>query len=181
MRVDSYVMEIFTSNSLFLDIYGFCGLSQLIEAMPNGDLEAQALPLYSERETEVVLGKELKPQNKLTVKQKLTFCLEMAEGIANLHNYPGGVIVHDDIQLPQFLMTDDNQHIKFQDFNRGEILLFDEKHQEYCTYINGKGHGDMSSLLLGVVGFCSVVFVVLTPYLSLLSVEVTRRVQGRSS
>lgn len=145
MRVDSFVMDIFTSSPLFLDIYGYCALSQLIEPMPHGDLESTALVHQLSRSKQVKLDRtKLDPKNSLTVKQKLTFSLEMAEAIAMLHTYPGGVIVHDDVHMGQFLLTSDLQHVKIQDFNRGEILLWSEKQNKYCTYKNGKGHGDVS-------------------------------------
>lgn len=46
-----------------------------------------------------------------TQQLKSLISLEMAETIADLHSYPGGIIVHDDIQLSQFLFTDDG-HLK---------------------------------------------------------------------
>jgi hypothetical protein len=146
MRLDSYVMELFQANPLFLDLYGSCGLSQLIEPMPNGDLEAVALPIQTSRSKKVSTMGAFDSLNNLTVAQKLTFSIEMAEAIAFMHNYPGGVIVHDDVHLGQFLLTKDDQHLKIQDFNRAEILLWDDKNQKYCGYKNGKGHGDVSHI-----------------------------------
>jgi hypothetical protein len=99
MRMDAFVNEMFSSSSLYVDIYGFCGLSALAEAMPDGCIQDVALPIQSERgEGDLTFDEEndVDPKNNLTVKQKLTFSLEMAESIAILHNYRGGVIVHDD-------------------------------------------------------------------------------------
>lgn len=48
--------------------------------------------------------------------------------------------VHYSIKLAQFLWTKDG-HIKLNDFNRAEIMLFNEKDQEYCPYITGIGGG----------------------------------------
>jgi serine/threonine protein kinase len=69
--------------------------------------------------------------------------------VAALHNFPGGVIVHDDIQLCQYLWTEeDGIGVKLNDFNRAEIMLWDEQAQKYCKYKNGRGHGDVSNLLI---------------------------------
>ena len=69
----------------------------------------------------------------------------MADSLAALHNFEGGVIVHDDVQLSQFLYTsNDKTHIKLNDFNRAEFMLWDDEKEEYCRYQNGKGHGSVS-------------------------------------
>merc|ERR1712113_1075110 len=65
----------------------------------------------------------------------------MAEAIADLHGFKDGVIVHDDIQLPQFLFSKEGK-IKLNDFNRGEAMLYNEDKGEYCRYRNGAGGGD---------------------------------------
>ena len=44
------------------------------------------------------------------------------------------------IKLGQFLLTDDG-HVKLNDFNRAEIMLFNEKDQEYCPYMTSIGGG----------------------------------------
>lgn len=36
--------------------------------------------------------KELKPQNKFTIEEKLDMALTMAESMAELHGFPGGVM-----------------------------------------------------------------------------------------
>mmetsp|Transcript_65 Transcript_65/g.81 ORF Transcript_65/g.81 Transcript_65/m.81 type:complete len:230 (-) Transcript_65:24-713(-) len=53
-----------------------------------------------------------------------------------------GVIVHDDIQLGQFLLTAGGR-VKFNDFNRGVVMMYDESKHKYCKYnSNGVGPGD---------------------------------------
>ncbi|KAL3943379.1 MAG: hypothetical protein SGBAC_002545 [Bacillariaceae sp.] len=88
---------------------------------------------------------ELQPKNDLTGKEKLVLALEMAEGIAVMHGYDGGIIVHDDIQLPQYLLNKEKTMLKINDFNRAEFMLFDETTQKYCRYQNGKGNGNWRS------------------------------------
>jgi len=155
MRMDMVVAERFTSNPYFVDIYGFCGLSMFSELMPHGDLEEYALPKFQRGMDLSFLNEttDVQPLNSFDPSEKLIISLRMAEAVAFLHNYKGGVIVHDDIQLPQFLMTSDGKDkvfnsselvIKLNDFNRAEIMLFDEKNHEYCRYRNGAGNGDVS-------------------------------------
>jgi serine/threonine protein kinase len=55
------------------------------------------------------------------------------------------VIVHQDIQLSQFLFNNDLTRVKLNDFNRAEFVLWDEANNEYCKYTEGKGHGDWRS------------------------------------
>ena len=50
-------------------------------------------------------------------------------------------VVHDDIHLAQFLYTDDGR-MKLNDFNRAEVMLYDEEKEEYCYYRNGRGGGN---------------------------------------
>jgi hypothetical protein len=68
----------------------------------------------------------------------------MAEALADLNGYMNGVIVHQDIQLSQLLLTKDKTRIKLNDFNRAEFLLWDEQGQEYCQYNTGSAHGNVS-------------------------------------
>jgi len=138
MRMDAVVSEIFTSSPLFVDIYGYCGLSMLSEYLELGDLEAHATP-DGPRDEEVVLHDEedLDPQNSFNARDKLFISLEMAEALALLHSYPGGVIVHDDVQLAQFLPTKEG-HLKVRLWNccqalAGMLVVF----SIYCRYLNG--------------------------------------------
>lgn len=64
--------------------------------------------------------------------------LQMAESIADLHGFKDGVIVHDDIQLCQWLRNRDGK-LKLGDFNRARVLQWDRRKQKYCPYNNGKG------------------------------------------
>jgi hypothetical protein len=77
----------------------------------------------------------------------------MAEALADLHGYKNGVIVHQDVQLSQFLLNKDMTRLKLNDFNRAEFMLWDEEGQEYCLYSAGAAHGNVS---LWVMEFCLV-------------------------
>jgi Protein tyrosine and serine/threonine kinase len=146
MRMDAIVAERLTWSPQIVDIYGFCGTGMINEAMENGDLEKLAVPTGKGRLGHALDDKaQLDVRNKLTGTKKLELSLEMAEAVLLLHSYPDGVIVHDDIQLSQYLVSADGT-LKLNDFNRAEIMLFNEKDKEYCRYRNNPGHGDVSRL-----------------------------------
>mmetsp|Transcript_60308 Transcript_60308/g.72499 ORF Transcript_60308/g.72499 Transcript_60308/m.72499 type:complete len:331 (-) Transcript_60308:20-1012(-) len=144
VRIDALVMERLTSAPNIVDIYGFCGFSVLTEAL-TVELQEKIVPGsgYIEQ-SDLHDEKELKPQNSYTGKEKLEMALEMAEAIASLHGFKDGVIVHDDIQLCQFLRNKAGV-MKLNDFNRAEIMLFDEEKGEYCRYKNGAAYGNYRS------------------------------------
>lgn len=150
MRMDAIVAEKLTAFPNIVDIYGFCATGMINQAMNQGVLQKLAIPNGNGR-----LGmpldpkKELVSRNELTVAQKIRYSLEMAEGVRVLHSFHGGVIVHDDIQLSQFLLDSDGT-LKLNDFNRAEIMLWDDKGKGYCRYRNNPGHGDVSIQALWV-------------------------------
>ena len=69
--------------------------------------------------------------------------LEMAESIAVLHGYEGSVIIHNDIQLQQWLRTEEGT-LKLGDFNRATIPDWDIKKNRYCEYSTGAAFGNVS-------------------------------------
>ena len=83
--------------------------------MPYGDAEKAAVPYYRRCDKKFKLSdkSDVEPWNDLKPTTKLEWALQMAEGVALLNNYVGGVVVHDDIQLPQFLPTADGR-LKFK-------------------------------------------------------------------
>lgn len=140
--MDALVSERLSWSSRIVGVYGSCGLSAINEAASK-DLDAVAVPAGDGRPSEPLNDTlALDVRNDLTGTQKLEYALEMFEATALLHSYPGGVIIHDDIQLTQFLIIDGR--LKLNDFNRAEIMLFNEKDQEYCRYRNDPGMGDVS-------------------------------------
>jgi hypothetical protein len=73
----------------------------------------------------------------------------MAESIADLHGYPEGVVVHDDIQLCQWLEHSDGR-IKLGDFNRAEMMEWNDTDNSYCKYENGEVNGNVSTMYIFV-------------------------------
>jgi len=149
VRMDAMVAERLTSSPRIYDIYGFCGLSILTEFFPYGDIENEAVTgsgyLLTEEEQQGQKLDDLKSYNGISSERKLVMSLQMAEALADLHGDTLGVIVHQDIQLSQFLVSSDKTTVKLNDFNRAEFELWDDKEQEYCKYTEGGGHGNWRS------------------------------------
>ena len=144
VRMDANVNEKLNGNPRIVSIYSYCGISIIGEAMMQGDLENVAVPTGVGRPANIPNDEhQLNVRNTLSGTQKLLLSLEMAEAVLLLHTFPGGVIVHDDIQLSQFLLSSSGQ-LKLNDFNRAEIMLWNDKDQEYCKYRNHPGGGDVS-------------------------------------
>lgn len=144
VRMDALIMERLTSSNNIVNIYGHCGTSVITEALPieiesnviAGEGYISSNPLHD--------SKHVDPKNDLTPREKLTLALEMAEAIAELHGFKDGLIVHDDVQLCQFLRAKDGT-LKLNDFNRAEVMLWNEKNQTYCKYQNGVVYGNFRS------------------------------------
>lgn len=147
MRMDALITEKLASNPTIVDNYAFCALSMIGEAMVHGDMEKIAVPKKGRIKLELDPRLPLYVWNNLSGEQKLKYGLQMAETVALLHGFPQGTIIHNDLQLSQYLL-DENDNIKLNDFNRGEIMFWNEKDKEYCKYKNNPGHGDVRSFHL---------------------------------
>ena len=145
VRMDANVNEKLNGHARIVSMYSYCGISVTSEAMLQGDMEHVAVPTGVGRPMKSI-PHDIQPltvRNTLSGTQKLVRSLEMAEAVLLLHTYSGGVMVHDDIQLSQFLLSSSGQ-LKLNDFNRAEIMLWNEKDNEYCKYRNHPGGGDVS-------------------------------------
>ena len=60
---------------------------------------------------------DVRPMNNLTNHQKLDIAIAMAESIAEIHGYEGGVIIHGDIHPYQWLSNKKGE-IKLNDFSK---------------------------------------------------------------
>lgn len=144
IQKDALVMERLTFSPRILNMFGHCAMSILVEPMPF-ELEEYIVP-GSGMMQQVELDKynDVHPMNDYTVPEKLEMALAMAESIADLHGYEGGVIVHNDIQLCQWLRNSDDKLV-FGDFNRAEVMDWNSKEMTYCMYSNGYVYGNYRS------------------------------------
>ena len=150
VRTDAMVAERFSAHPRFVDMYAYCGFSQLTEVFEHGDIE-KAIVGYRRRRDELnpLLEQELKPRNDFTPSAKLMLALEMVEALNALHTEMDAIIVHDDVDLGQFLWADHQmREIKLNDFNRAEVMLWDEVNNQFCKYKNGAGGGWVRTCVL---------------------------------
>ena len=127
-----------------MDAYGHCGFSIMAEAVQN-ELEELIVPNsgYADKE-DLDDSQDVDPFNDFSPPEKLDIALAMAESIADLHGFEDGIIVHGDVQLCQWLKKRDGT-IKLGDFNRAEILFWDEDNERYCKHTNWGGYGNYRS------------------------------------
>lgn len=82
MRMDAIVAERLYWSPRIVDIYAFCGLGMINEAMQNGDMEHIAVPTGNGRSSSyegIENSSTLKVYNTLAGTQKLEYALDMAE------------------------------------------------------------------------------------------------------
>lgn len=135
-------MERLTFSPYIINMYGHCGSSLFVEKVQY-EVEEYVIPGDGYiKQKDLDDEKDVNPQNDYTPLEKLQMAIQMAESIAILHGYEGGVIVHDDVQLCQWLRTKDDKLI-LGDFNRAEIPKYDADEEEYCMYNNGHAYGNV--------------------------------------
>lgn len=143
IRLEAIIMERLTKSPRIMDLYGHCGFSVTAEVVP---IEFEERVVFGEGYAEPKNVEErnkngIRPYNNFTATEKLGIALEMAESIADLHGFKDGVIVHDDIQLCQWMTKNDGK-LKLGDFNRATIMQWDEINEEYCMFNNGHAFGN---------------------------------------
>jgi len=143
VQLEAIIMERMTKSPRIMDLYGHCGFSVSAELVPI-EFEERVVPGEGMQETKDVEERNKngpRPYNNFTAEEKLRFALEMAESIADLHGFEDGIIVHDDVQLCQWMTTPDGT-LKLGDFNRATIMTWDEINGSYCKFDNGKAFGN---------------------------------------
>lgn len=136
MRTDALVADRLHGSPRTYDVYGYCGLSMFSEYFRHGTIEDVLFPEDYDRGSDDESESEdiCAPANALKPRQKLQLALNLAEAVADLHGYSGGKIVHQDLTPSQFLWNDDRTLIKLNDFNRAEIMLWNDAKEQYCDY-----------------------------------------------
>jgi hypothetical protein len=128
---DAIVMERLTRSPRIVDIYGHCSMTIISEPMPS-DVYDDIIPGDGNaKQADLDKLDNVYPQNNLTATQKLEMALAMAEGLADVHGFEGGVIMHGDVHLEQWLWSKDGRLV-LNDFNNADILDWDEENQRYC-------------------------------------------------
>lgn len=150
VRMDALVMDRMTKSDRVVDLYGHCGTSLFVEVLGR-ELEEVAVPGSGHLKNHHLEDEvDVDPQNDFTGEEKLGFALEMAESLAELHGFEDGVIVHDDVQLCQWLFVGEKglngwPALKLIDFNRAVVMQWNQAEKIYCKYKNGGGNGQYRS------------------------------------
>jgi hypothetical protein len=89
---DALVMERLTKSPRVVDVYGHCGYSVWVEAIPY-EIEPEIISGngFSKQE-DLRDEEELKPKNGYTDEEKLSIALTMAESLADLHGFEDGLM-----------------------------------------------------------------------------------------
>lgn len=142
---DAVVMEQLSGSPRIMSMYSLCGTSLVVPNMPV-DISKTIVPPGEWSSA------NLEPRNThIQPSTKLSMALEMALSLQDLHGYKGGVIVHGDVQLGQWLRNDENATtLVLGDFNLAQVLPWNPDKQQYCTFERGRGHGHVSKYVLGV-------------------------------
>jgi hypothetical protein len=115
---EAIIMESLTHSNIIVDIYGHCGTSILAEAMP-GEITLSIVPAVDndiddydrghikQSELDQLQQDDVHPMNNLTMQEKVDHALLMAESLAELHGFKGGLIIHGDVHPDQWLKAAD--------------------------------------------------------------------------
>jgi len=126
-RRDAVAMERLTSSPHIVNIFGFCGNSQLTEYSTGGDAYDK---IYSD---------EFRTSSSV---EKLQLAYDMARGVAEVHSYGENgraSMAHTDISPSQFVYIDGIY--KLNDFNRVRFITTNLKTGESCPYFVGNNPG----------------------------------------
>lgn len=119
VRRDSLVMERATRSKYVIDMYSFCGFSQIIEFGKDGGLDYWMEDGYED----------------LSQDQKLQIATQISQSLTDVHNLDGDGIpsmTHGDIAAKQYILIDGI--FKLNDFNRGRLIQWNSKRKEACPY-----------------------------------------------
>jgi len=123
---EAIIMERLTASDRIVTAYGHCGLSVLAESMPHevageiilgmneqpdlaGFVTEQQFEIRTEemRQRLQLRDDDVVPMNYLSIEEKLDLAVVMAESIADIHGFEGGVIAHGDIH-PVYVLISTN-------------------------------------------------------------------------
>lgn len=123
-RRDALVMERLTSQPNIVSMYGYCGNTVLTEYTPLTldqiiydpmDMDDTSIKRWHDRATSSTVA------TRETSLGRLRLALQVARGVAAIHEISGGPILHADIQAQQFLV-DAQGTVKLNDFNRCRFM-----------------------------------------------------------
>ena len=141
ISTEANLMEKLSPSPLTSSIYAFCGTTILVER--GREIDDDIIPYrrgyhhgrIRKSDLDELQVKDVHPMNQdiLSVEKKLDIAIAMAESLAEMHGYVGGVVTNDDIALGQWLYADDDRVI-LNDFNDAMYMDWNYKKQQYCKY-----------------------------------------------
>lgn len=130
---EAVILERLSQSPHILDIYSYCGSSVIVEAMAS-DINNRIVPTEGyilQKKLDRLQTEDVHPLNNLTVSEKLQIALYMAEALADVHGFGGGVIVHADVHVDQWLVAPDGS-VKLNDFGDAYPALWSRSKNKYC-------------------------------------------------
>ena len=125
------ILERLTASPRITDIYGYCGVTTMIENLPVELTDKIQPGDGGANQTELDKLDNVYPRNQFTPLEKVQIALDMAKALADLHGFRDGVIIHGDNHIDQFLLTAHGT-VKLNDFNLATILDWSDQKQQYC-------------------------------------------------
>jgi hypothetical protein len=141
-NTEARIMEALSASPRTSNIYGHCGSSILVE--PGREIFEEIIPYskyargdrrgrISQADLDKIQQDDVHPLNDYTVEKKLDVAIAMAESLAEMHGYEGGVMINDDISLYQWLYAADGR-VMLNDFNDAMYMEWNYEKKEYCKY-----------------------------------------------
>ena len=126
-NTEALMFERLSASKLTSNIYAHCGTSVVVQS--GYDIEKSVIPRtgrnkrgrLSQNKLNSLELKDVHPMNNYSVSDKVDLALAMAESLAEMHGFEGGVMVNDDIDFGQWLKADDGSVI-LNDFNNAMYM-----------------------------------------------------------
>lgn len=138
IQKEAIIMERLSASPRIISIYGYCSTTILAEAMES-EVWRDIIPgtgRISQEELDEL--DDVYSQNDFSSQEKLDMSIEMAEALADLHGFEGGVILHGDTHPEQWLRSKDGRLV-LNDFNNAEILDYATALGTYCKQYRDYG------------------------------------------
>jgi hypothetical protein len=140
---EAIIMERLTSSERIVNMYGHCGTSIFAEHMKE-DVTPDIVPGHGymlQKDLDKLETTDVHPMNNLTLVEKLDMALVMAESLADIHGYKGGVIAHGDVHPDQWLRSSTGQiklkYVESQSSSLSCTAVTDARHlRQFLRLVN---------------------------------------------
>jgi len=136
-RRDALAMERLTSAPNVLNIYGFCGVTAVVDYADGGDIENYVNDLLDKYDNEMGLkDRESSPEYEQIQVKKLRIATQVLTSIATMHNFDKegqASISHTDISPYQFIALGDGKFV-LNDFNRARWITWNKRDDVPCGF-----------------------------------------------